>query len=31
MFEVIISICLYIGAIVLLVKGAIIYCEHCPE
>ena len=31
MFEIIISIGLYIGAIVLLVKGAIIYCEHCPE
>ena len=31
MFEIIISIGLYIGAIVLLVKGAIIYCEHSPE
>ena len=31
MFEIIISIGLYIGAIVLLVKGAFIYCEHCPE
>ena len=31
MFEIIISIGLYFGAIVLLVKGAIIYCEHCPE
>ena len=31
MFEIIISIGLYIGAIVLLVKSAITYCEHCPE
>lgn len=31
MFEIIISVSLYIGAIALLVKGAITYCELCPE
>ena len=31
MFEIIISVSLYIGAIALLVKGAITYCEQCPE
>jgi len=31
MFEIIISVSLYIGAVALLVKGAITYCEHCPE
>lgn len=31
MFEVIFSVSLYIGAIALLVKGAITYCEKCPE
>ena len=31
MFEIIISVSLYIGAITLLVKGAITYCERCPE
>ena len=31
MFEIIIFVSLYIGAIALLVKGAITYCEQCPE
>ena len=31
MFEIIISVSLYIGVIALLVKGAITYCERCAE
>ena len=31
MFEIIIFVSLYIGAIALLVKGVITYCEQCPE
>jgi len=31
MFEIVISVGLYIGAVALLVKGAINYCERCPE
>ena len=28
MFEIVISVALYIGAVVLLVKGAVAYCNH---
>ena len=28
MLEIVISVALYIGALVLLVKGAIVYCNH---
>ncbi len=28
MFEIVISVALYLGALVLLVKGAIVYCNH---
>lgn len=31
MTEIIITVSLYIGAIALLVKGAITYCETCNE
>ncbi len=31
MFEIILSVSLYIGVIALLVKGAILYCNRCPE
>ena len=31
MFEIIISMSLYVGAVILLIKGAIAYCNHCPE
>ena len=31
MLEIIISVSLYLGAIALLVKGAITYCNKCPE
>ena len=31
MFEIILSVSLYIGAIILLVKAAFTYCENCPE
>ncbi len=31
MFEIILSVCLYVGAVVLLVKAAFTYCENCPE
>jgi len=28
MFEIVISVALYLGALVLLVKGAVAYCNH---
>lgn len=28
MFEIVVSVALYLGALVLLVKGAIAYCNH---
>ena len=31
MFEIILSVCLYVGADVLLLKAAFTYCENCPE
>ena len=31
MLEIVLSVSLYIGAIALLVKGAITYCETCNE
>jgi hypothetical protein len=31
MFEIVISVALYVGALVLLVKGAFAYCNHNPE
>ncbi len=31
MFEIILSVSLYVGAVVLLVKAAFDYCENCPE
>ena len=31
MFEIIITVCLYIGALALLVKGAFTLCENCNE
>ena len=31
MLEIIISVSLYLGAIALLVKGAITYCNKCSE
>jgi hypothetical protein len=31
MFEIVISVALYVGALVLLVKGAFAYCNNSPE
>ncbi len=31
MFEIVISVALYVGALVLLVKGAFAYCENSHE
>jgi hypothetical protein len=31
MFEIVISVSLYISALALLVKGVITYCVRCPE
>ncbi len=31
MFEIILSVRLYIGIVVLLVKTVFAYCENCPE
>ncbi len=28
MFEIVISVALYLGALILLVKGAVAYCNH---
>lgn len=31
MFEIVISVALYVGALTLLVKGAIVYCNNSHE
>lgn len=31
MFEIVVSVALYMGALVLLVKGAIAFCNHSHE
>ena len=31
MFEIVISVALYVGALVLLVKGAFAFCNHCHD
>ena len=31
MFEIVISVALYVGALVLLVKGAVAYCNNCHD
>ena len=33
MFEIVISVAVYVGAVALLVKGAIVYCQdgHCHD
>ena len=31
MFEIVISVALYVGALVLLVKGAFVFCNHSHD
>ena len=31
MLEIVLSVCLYIGALALLIKGAVVYCNVCNQ